>query len=61
MGLSLIISFAERTTAYVGLLFICDTRAALKSSDIGPSVVHSGLIWFITVVELCVKYIKFLS
>jgi hypothetical protein len=42
MGLSLIISFAERTTADVELLFISDTRAALKSSDIGPSVVHSG-------------------
>jgi hypothetical protein len=42
MGLSLIISFAEPTTAGVELLFICDTRAALKSSNIGPSVVHSG-------------------
>ena len=40
MGRSLIISFAERTTAVEELLFICDTRAALKSSDIGPSVVH---------------------
>jgi len=42
MGPSLIISLAEHTTADVELLFVCDTRAALKSSDIGPSVVHSG-------------------
>jgi hypothetical protein len=42
VGLSLIISFAERTTVDVELLFICDTRAALKSSDIGPKIVHSS-------------------
>lgn len=42
MGLSLIISFAAHTTADVQLLFICDTCAALKSSDIGPSIMHSS-------------------
>jgi hypothetical protein len=41
MGPSLIISFAKHTTADIDLLFICDTHAALKSSDIGPSVEHS--------------------
>lgn len=35
-------SSLKHTTADVELLFICDTSAALKSSDIGPSVVHSG-------------------
>jgi hypothetical protein len=39
--LSLIISFAERITEDVKLLFVCGTHAAVKSSDIGASVVRS--------------------